>query len=350
MPTLTQTAYYSRKAIKYGSIAIVGLIILRAVFVSFRTYWQRRHPPAPPKPTVAFGKLPKLNFPEKENLPTMSFKLETISGTLPQLAEQARVFFMPQPSPNLLAGDKTKTWARTLGFAQEPQKIDKYVYRFVSETQPKTTLEVNVLTRNFQLYYDWKNDLGILSQGNPPQEAQAISLAKGFLQNADALAPDLSQGKAEVTYLKLKEEKLVKALYYSEANFAKVNFFRQEIDQLKILPPNPQDTNVSVMISAASGPNRGIIEVNYTHFPISERNFATYPLKDASTAWSQLTSNKGFIANLGNNPNGKITIRDVYLAYYDSPNPQNFLQPIIVFEGDNDFYAYVPAVSDQWIE
>jgi len=350
MATLTQTAYYSRKAIKYGSIGLLALIILRATFVSVRTYWKRRYPPPPPQPTVAFGKLPKLNFPQEGNLPPMNFKLETISGTLPQLSSQAKVFFIPQPSPNLLAWDKTKTWARTLGFTQEPEKTDKFSYRFESEIEPKTSLEVNVLTRNFHLFYDWKNDLEILSSGNPPQEAQAISLARGFLQTANALSEDLSQGEAEVIYFKYKDGNLAKALFFSEANFVKVNLFRKEIDQIKVLPANPKDSNVSVMMTAAAGRNRGVIEVNYTHFPISEGNYATYPLKDASVAWSQLTSGKGFVANLGNNPSGKATIRNVYLAYYDSQSPQNFLQPIIVFEGDNDFYAYVPAVSDQWVE
>jgi hypothetical protein len=29
---------------------------------------------------------------------------------------------------------------------------------------------------------------------------------------------------------------------------------------------------------------------------------------------------------------------------------QSFLQPVIVFEGDRDFYAYVPAITDTWLE
>jgi len=349
MATLTETAYYSRQAIKYGSIAVVVLLILRGAFLSFRAYWKKAHPPPPPPPTVAFGKLPRLQFPERTGLPKLSFKLETISGGLPKLATQAKVFFVPQPSSNLLAWDNTKAWARQLGFNREPETVDKFDYRFTSETRPPTTLEVNVLTKNFSLYYDWKSDLEILSQGNPPQEKEAIALARGFLQGAGALTDDLMQGPTEVTYLKYQEGNLVKALFFSEANFAKVNLFRQNLDNLKILPANPKEANVVITIAPTSSRNRGIIEVKYTHFPISQANFATYPLVDVNSGWSQLTGEKAFIANLGNNPEGKIIIRNAFLAYYDSLEPQNFLQPVVVFEGDNDFYAYVPAISEAWI-
>jgi hypothetical protein len=350
MATLTETAYYSRQAIKYGSIAVVILLILRGAFLSFRAYWKKAHPPPPPPPTVAFGKLPKLKFSERNDLPKLSFKLETISGSLPKLSSQAKVFFVPQPSPNLLAWGNTKAWAKQLGFSREPQATDKFVYRFTSETTPSTVLTVNVLTKNFHLSYDWKSDLEILSQGNPPQEKEAISLAKGFLQGASALTADLTQGSAEVIYLKYSEGNLVKALFFSEANFAKVNLFRQNLDNLKILPANPKDANISLILAPTASRNRGIIEVKYTHAPISQANFATYPLKEVNAAWSELTGGKGFIANLGNNPEGKLVIRNAYLAYFDTEEEQNFLQPVIVFEGDNDFYAYVPAVTDAWVE
>jgi len=350
MATLTETAYYSRKIIKFGSLGLVAFIILRGLFLTFTAYWKKIHPPPPPPPTVAFGKLPKIIFPERPNLPALSYKLETISGTLPTIPTQAKVFFIPQPSTNLLAWDRAKAWARSLGFTQEPEATDKFTYRFTTEGTSRTTLEVDVLTRNFTLNYDWQNDLEILSRGSPPQENQAISLAKSFLQSAEVLTTDLNQGTTEVTYLKYNHGNLIKALYFSEANFTRVDFFREEIDKIKVLPPSPKEANVSVILSGDSRQNRGIIQVKYLHFPISLENFATYPLKNINTAWTELTQGKGFVANLGNNPSGQITIRNAYLAYYDPDSPQNFLQPVIVFEGDNDFFAYVPAITANWQE
>ncbi|PIS14791.1 hypothetical protein COT64_00770 [Candidatus Shapirobacteria bacterium CG09_land_8_20_14_0_10_39_12] len=348
MASLTQTAYLARKIIKFGSIGLVFLIIFRVLYLNFKTYWKKTHPPAPPAPTTAFGKLPKLSFPEQKNLPNLTIKLENISGVLPKLADQAKVFFMPKASSNLLAWDKTKVWARSLGFSFDPQATGEFTYRFTTDTSPKTVLDVDVLTRNFTLVYDWQNDLQILSAGNPPQEDQCISSARSFLQNADVLVDDLVQGKSEVSYQKYDNGNLAKALFFSEANFALVNLFRNDIDNLKVLPPNPKQSNIYVRLSAAKDRSRSIIEIRYIHFPVSWDNFATYPLKDATSAWNSLKSGAGYVANLGNNPEGNILIRNVYLAYYDNDRHQDFLQPIIVFEGDNDFFAYVPAISDSW--
>jgi hypothetical protein len=36
----------------------------------------------------------------------------------------------------------------------------------------------------------------------------------------------------------------------------------------------------------------------------------------------------------------------VSLGYYDPLDKQEFLQPIYIFEGDQKFMAYVPAVTD----
>lgn len=348
MTSLTQTAYYSRKIIKYGSIGLAALLILRSVFIGVSTYLTARYPKKNP-PTVGFGKLPSLSFPPRTNLPPIGLKLETISGALPALAEQAKVFFVPQSSPSLSAWDNTKIWARGLGFSSQPQEIDKFSYRFTTDTTPKTTLEVNVVTKNFHLVYDWRNDLRILGQEAPPKENEAISLAKSFLQGAEVLTPDLAGGTAETIYFKYKNGNLITALFPNEANFVKVNLFRQNLDTLRIMPPDPADSNISVLISNPQDRNRNVLEVKYTYFPVSER-METYPLKDVNLAWKQLAAGKGFIASLGNNPEGKITIRNAFLAYYESSTIQTYLQPIFVFEGDNGFYAYVPAINDSWME
>lgn len=350
MATLTQTAYMSRKIIKYGSIFLVTFLILRSIVISATTYWKKIHPPPPPPPTTAYGKLPKLAFPQKNGIPTLTIKLENVSGSLPKLTNMAKVFFMPKTSSNLLAWDNTKAWARSLGFLSDPEQVDEYNLRFSTNNAPKTTLNVNVLTKNFTLAYDWQNDLGILAEGNPPQQNEAATLAKSFLQGAGVLTEDLSAGRSEVTYFKYSEGNLVKVIFFSEANFAKVNIFRKDVEGLKVLPPDPKTANVNVTLSASKDKTRSVVETKYVFYPVSLINFTTYPLKDANTAWNQLKSGGGFVANLGNNSSGNITIRDVYLAYYDSSEEQSFLQPIIVFEGDNDFSAYIPAIADTWTE
>ncbi len=50
-------------------------------------------------------------------------------------------------------------------------------------------------------------------------------------------------------------------------------------------------------------------------------------------------------------------INNIYLAYYDTPNRQDHIQPIYVFEGSynvgnkpgGDITLYFPAVDGKWI-
>jgi hypothetical protein len=44
-----------------------------------------------------------------------------------------------------------------------------------------------------------------------------------------------------------------------------------------------------------------------------------------------------------------VTIRKMYLAYYEPTTLTNYLQPIFVFEGDNNFVAYVSAVTSKYV-
>ena len=91
-----------------------------------------------------------------------------------------------------------------------------------------------------------------------------------------------------------------------------------------------------------------ILEANYSRQNIMDES-ATYPIKTAQQAFEELQEGNGFIAShSGDSTNVKI--KEVYLALYSEGKLQQYLTPVIVFEGDNNFVAYVPAVTDEWIE
>ena len=67
----------------------------------------------------------------------------------------------------------------------------------------------------------------------------------------------------------------------------------------------------------------------------------------AEQAFQDLKDGKGYIANSGDRSStNEVVIRKVYLGYYDAGQYQPFYQPVVVFEGDGNFWAYVPAVND----
>lgn len=351
MASLTETAHYTRRAITLLIVAFIGYFVLRASFNGAKAVWQKLRPPPPPPPTVAFGKLHQIEFSARENPPELSFRLETIEGGLPSLPTVGKVYFMPKKEPGFLDSERAIQKASLMGFSGQPEKVSEVFYRWQNNTEPITKLEMNINNENFYFYYPYKENPSLANQKNLPAADQAVEEAKNFLQSKGYLSADLANGPAETSYLRFVPPDLFPAVSFSEANFIRVNLFWANLDEMRILTPNPKDSLVSFLLSGSRDAKQRIVEIKFTNFPIDQENLATYPLKSAETAWQELQSGQGYIANLGNNQEGKIIIRKVSLAYYDSgEETQTFLQPIYFFEGDRDFIGYVAAIDPQWLE
>lgn len=351
MANLTTTAFYTRKGVKYGSIGIVVFLILRFLFHAAVDYWQKTHPAPPPPPTVAFGNLPQIKFPESVNLPSeISYKLETAEGIIPQVENVGKVYTITKVNPSLLGLDRAKELARKMGFAAEPVQITPRLYRFTSTTTPVTTLEIDTITGYFTLKYDYRNDQSILAEKKLPSDEQAVKEAQNFLSTLGLLVEDLDKGEGEVSYYRFSPDELLPAISLSEADFVRVDLSRQFLDEKKVVSEKPNQSLIHFIFSGSRDKQKRIIEVKYVYSPLERDNFATYPLKSASEAWSELNSGEAYIAELGDNQGNQITIRNISLAYFESEEPQNYLQPIFVFKGDKNFTAYVSAVDPEWID
>lgn len=339
MASLTQVAITTRKTVRYSIYAIIILIIGRIVLGIFISIAQQLFPAPPPPPTLSFGKLPALPFPEKKDLPSLTYTIQTPEGGLPAFSTQAKVYFMPQSRPDLLSLDKAKTKAASLGFTGTANQLNSAIYQFTS-SNGFSTLQMNIVDGTFSIGYNLNADSSPLSQ-EPPAPEVAGSDAKNFLSSAGVLPDDLT-GPTTPELLKVQNKQLISAISLSDANLIKINLFRKDYDKIPSVTKNPNQANVWAIISGGQG--KLVIGVQYYYYPVDETQFATYPIKTSDQALKDLQAGKGFIANLGDNNSGKIIIRRVYLAYFDSGVPMQFYQPIVVFEGDNGFVAYEPAV------
>lgn len=346
MATLTETAYYTRRILTIGGILLAGFIVLRISINLTLKIWRRLHPAPPPKPTVSFGKIPQLAFPESQSA-GLTFKLETIEGKLPKLTNIAKVYLMPKETPTFLTLDKAKEKAAALGFRGQPEVISQNLYRWRNNS---TTMEMDIYTGNFKLRFPYKDDQSLLVNKNLASSQQAIQEAKNFLGGRNLLGKDLSAGLGEAIYFRFVPPDLVPAASLSEADFVRVNLFRADMDEMKILPPDPKHSLVSFLFSGSRDGTKRIVEIDYNYFPVDQEIFATYPLRSVDTAWQELQQGNGYIANSGENGGTSATIRKVYLGYFDASSPQNYLQPIYVFEGDNGFIAYTAALDPKWLE
>jgi hypothetical protein len=348
MVSLTGISITSRKAIRFG-IYFIMLMIFGRVFLNQGIKIYNKMFPAPPAaPTVKYGKLTKIPFPETGTSVKLTYTLETAEGGLPtNISTQAKVYFMPKASANLLSLDTAKGKAAAFGFGSELQRVTDTIYTFKNPRFP-ATLQINIISNTFSISYDLTADASPISL-KPPVAEVATSRFKSFLSSAGALPSDLT-GPVTHDFLKISNGQLVSALSLSEANFVKINLFRRNYDDLPMMTGNPNQANVWAIISGGNQAQQ-IIASEYHYHAVDESQFSTYPVKTPQDAFAELQNGQAFIANQGVNKEGEnLKIRHIYLAYFDPDAESTYLQPIYVFEGDNGFMAYTPAVAADYYQ
>lgn len=347
MTGLTKIAITARKVIRYTIFFIIFLTVGKIVLNFSVNLYREKFPSPPPPPTVKFGKLTKIPFPETSTSAQLTYVLETPEGGLPtNIPSQAKVFFIPRANPNLLSLDVAKEKAKTLQFTSDPVQESETLYKFKDPNFP-STMEINIVTGVFSISYDLSVDRTPINQ-KPPVPEVAASEFRAALSNANVLPDDLT-GATTHDFLKFDSTGLTPALSLSESDVVKVNLFRKNYDNLPSLTAKPNEANVWAIIGGSTNPEQKIIAAEYHYHPVDESQFSTYPIKTPSSAFSELQSGGAYIADPGTNKDGDtLKIRRVYLAYFDPNEITDFFQPIYVFEGDNGFVAYVPAVSSDY--
>lgn len=349
MSQLSDVASIARKAIKFGGIALVFLIIGRVILGMSISYWKSLYPDPPPPPDVKFGKLPKLLFPQK-NAVELGYVLETRTGALPRtLPDQYKVYFMPIKKPSLLAYDTAKELATRLDFITEPSKLSETEYRWDVAEAINSTLTMNIITGAFILDRKWQQDPSFTTPTLYLSEDQAVDQVYNFLSRLGLLTQDLQEGTFNVLPLKEDSGELTSAPSLSKAQFVRVNLFRAMVDETPIANASTDKGLISAVLAFQREDSRQFVRVDYNYFPVDLEQSASYPLISVTEAWSRLQSGGGYIASYREGTSS-VVVREVRIAYYDADIPQQFLQPIYVFEGDDGFLGYVPAISDSWVE
>lgn len=349
MSSLGETAVVARKAIKFGGIALVVLMVGRIILTASVAYWKKIHPAPPPPPDVLFGKLPKIVFPQAE-IASYTYKLETPTGGLPsKLPGQFKVFFMPIKKANLLAYDAATSVATKLDFIEQPKKLSETEYRWDATDPIPTSLTINIITGAFVLDKKWQLDPSYTTPTIYYTDAQALERLYNLLGRVELLPEDIKEGTSTIQYLKADKDQIVSAASLSQAHFVRVNLYRAPVDGVEVVAPHSDSGLITGVLALQREDERQFVNLNYNYYPVDLNRSAVYPLIGAAEAWQRLQKGSGFIAGVKPNTTN-VTIRDITLQYYDADTPQQFLQPVYVFTGDPDFVGYVSAVSDQWTE
>jgi len=345
MSSLTYTADVSRKLIKYGGSGLIAFVLLWSIAsISIKAY-TAAHPKYIPA-TVRYGALPKIVFPEKQ-FEKKNFNFEFANDKTPTFSDQSRVYIVYRSTTKILALEEGKKIAKQFGFESDPIEINEGTYEF-KDAKTNKILNINVLEGDFKLKYPYLDDQSILETKTVPNKNRAIEIASSFLQSGNKYTDDLKDGEKKITYWKISDGTLKSVLAQSEANAVRIDFYRKNLeDKWEIISPQTGEASVSVLVSGSDSYEKQIIEANFKYADIDRESFSTYPIKTVEQAMENLKAGNYWPSSDVNSKD--VIIREIKLAYYEPITMTQYVQPVYVFKGDNNFIAFVPAVVDKYI-
>jgi hypothetical protein len=364
-----------------GIISIILIVVFIRVGVGIKNIL---FPPQKEPPTQSFGLLPAFQFPKTQINSNFIYNLQTTTGELPaDLPDRLSIFPITHNTPNFLNLEKVKKKAAALEFISqgggvlpEIQLTNPY-YEWDELTGFNRKIIFNINSYDFRLTSNYLSSLTVLSSQFISDEPSAIKTAQDFLDTAGLTPKDLDISKTTnqnnpvhyVTYPQLysiqndaQGNTLVRTTSLSKAQVIRVDFYQKDAEydlntggtgnatpkvhvKIPILYPLPPYSTMSFWV--ASGPrNATVTQAFFTHQDIDFTNAsATYGIKRVEDAFTELKDGKAYIAAY-NGTDTNILIKDVYLAYYLGEDSQPYLIPMYVFEGNNGFFAYILAVTE----
>lgn len=353
----------TRRAILYGALGLVALFVLWIVYRFAVNLYLTLNPPPETPPTVGFGKLPKLRLPALSVEGNPIYLLETPTGDLPALPDRIQVVMMTPVQPTLLGEEKARELADQLDFGGRGElSANREELTFRDEID-KRTLTVNVVTQNFTLSTD-TDRIALLPLGRAISGPDAVKESQGILNRLGLLKFGFAEGSQTTAFNAASDGAVEEVGSISEAHFTQVSFFRSLTEVASqsylIMPPDPKVGLIQVGTTSDLNPvilNTLSISYKAQEVGLEKTEVETYPLENVATAWEQVKQGSGVVHVEISEELSSISITKVYLAYFDDPVHQKYLQPIYVFSGvaktgggkEGEFFAYVPAISAEWI-
>ncbi|MSU26255.1 MAG: hypothetical protein EXS44_03275 [Candidatus Levybacteria bacterium] len=342
MITLHSVAEKIKKISKYVAIIFTALIFTIWIIPIVKQAKENLFPAPPMPPTVSFGKLPPIIFPKINEKKTYTYNIETLSGKLPQLPITTKVHTIINPMQSLLLLKKSIRDANSVNFTSSPIYISELEYKWDNKNNPKQSLFLNILYRNFTITNNNSDILDPLEKTKPSRD-ESIKAVQLLVNSLNHNSTDIDYTKTNYTYYKIENNIPMEIKNTANMQLIKINLFQNKINNLPIYYENPPYSTMNFLIDK----NNEILSGEFFHYSPKEEN-ATYPIKLAELAFEELKKGKAYIPYYGKV--NKILIRNIFLAYYLGKENQQYIQPIIVFEGDDNFFAYVSAVSDEWVQ
>jgi hypothetical protein len=385
--TLHDTAEFSKK----GGIALsigLGVILMIVMLVKVGKFINSiLHPPRIAAPNVAYGKIPPITFPQSTVNGQFTYSLHTLSGSLPQdFPDRVIVYPVVISEPNLLNLDQARSKVQALGFVDQLGKTLPEIprggpnYEWDEPNGFQRRIIYNIVNNSFSMTSNYLTSLAVLNAQNLGDQNAAVATVQNFMGNLGSIPSDVDLNLTQnpdpnITYtttpqlFSIISGQLTPTSSLSNTQVIRVDLYQKEIDysltagtnqdlthfqnfdmKLPIMYPHPPFSTMNFLV--ASGDNQAlVVSAIYNHQTVNllPDTQATYPIKTPQQAFDDLKNGKGYIASYSGN-DSQILINNVSLAYYIGQTEQPYLMPVIVFQGQNGFFAYVSAVTDDALQ
>lgn len=355
--TLTEINYYTKQFAPIGIISVLVILIMVFGFRLLLLYAQIQSTPPPPstQPVVSytnpvFGKINPPRISGAKPSSQYSWVIDTLDGTpnVPEASSSANVYFIPQKTASFGFLSKIYAMAKAVGIDTEitQHQLNDKTAVF---NDGKHNLSIDIRDFNFSYTYTLTEEDPITEDSGQGIESQLTSQAISFFTKMGRYPTELSQGKRNIIYLRFDPgTKQITPLESSEgANMAEVDFFPADIDGKPVVTSSYYNSPNYVLF-LLGGRDFRIVRSYLNYFEKTLEGFGTYPLRTPQDAWVALQSGKGFVVS-SSADSGEVKIQKVFLAYYESEEYQEYIQPVYVYLGEGRFVAYVPALAGEYL-
>jgi len=324
-----------------GAVGVLAVLI----FLIFRggQFLQTAFFPEPPAPAEEkFGALPPIEFPARNNQ-GFDYRIETISGFLPTFPLTITVYKLQKNEPTITALPDAKVRAANLGFTENEQALSTSEYKW---TDPilNNSLFYEIYSYNFSVSPNYTNTQNFLPITGMRKE-DALGTVSNFIKSLGGSTDDIDIEKSQYSYFTTSPEGAIPVSSPDIASLIRIMLFQKPVNDLEIYYPVENGSTLYFTL-ALLGRTPTVMEASYHHFTPTLSESSTYYLKTAQEAYDELKNGGGYIANPTEDKS--IGVTEVTLGYYLNNNEnQEYLLPVVVFSGINDFKAYVPAIRNQ---
>jgi hypothetical protein len=372
--SLTLTAKFAKKSAKWlvafvaGYYLVVFFLIPRGRELVYQIFFDRE----PPNPV--FGQLEPLKFvrfPIANSTVKPEYVLSTNNGRLPvDLPKKMPVYEFRASPYSYLAAKRAQDEAAKLGFKDNELITDLKgrVFKWRSLVSGGI-LSIDTETQQIDLQTNLYDKSSEFEQGSLTAD-RARQYAYDLFNGFGMINSKIFKTENFNAYLGMYAgSNIIQTTTANDAQVARVELIAQT-GKYPIYGPDSKKGLLSVVLRTPRGNsayNYPIVEAHY--MDIAPSTLATYPIISVQSAWKAVSAGNGIISNLTPKTYdafktpapialSRILINAVYLAYYETPEFQKYMQPIYVFGGKyiaqdgttGDITIYYPAITAEFVK